>query len=111
MELNEVLERLKTQGDSLQLIKCLKCNSKFYIPRSHCPKCLSNDLVLVNANEGIIYSYTIIERGLENREIVIMAEFDGVKVKGNFRGNLNDLMIGKRVKPKIDEGGKLIFTV
>ncbi len=54
----------------------------------------------MGAKEGIIYSYTIIERGLPFTAVLLLVDLNGVRVKANYLGDPKKLRIGLKVRPK-----------
>ncbi|WP_054856711.1 Zn-ribbon domain-containing OB-fold protein [Vulcanisaeta sp. JCM 16159] len=111
MELNELLKEYDKiyESGQIPITQCRACGYKFHMPRTKCPKCGSANLTVIGYGEGTIYSYTIIERGLPARTIVVIVDFDGAKVKANYVGELNALRIGARVRV-VRKDGNIYFT-
>ncbi len=61
--------------------------------------CRGHHLLIHNNREG----------GLPARAIVVIADFDGAKVKANYIGELNALRIGARVRV-VRKDGNIYFT-
>jgi uncharacterized OB-fold protein len=79
-------------------IKCKNCGYTTQVLRNRCIRCNSDNLEIIKISYGKIYSYTIINRGLDEVTAVVIVDADGVKVKGNYIGDQNYLKIGNLVK-------------
>jgi hypothetical protein len=104
----------ETYGKGLiPIIHCASCGHRFHIVRTRCPRCGSEELRVVGKDGGIVYTYTVIERGLPMRSVVVIVDVDGVKVKGNYVGNVEKLRIGLPVKAVASTLGpvqNIVFT-
>jgi uncharacterized OB-fold protein len=104
----EEYSRVYEQG-LIPITKCPRCGFASHMPRVRCPRCGSTELRIEGLGDGVVYSYTIIERGLPNRAIVVLVDVGGVKVKGNYVGNMEKLRIGLRVR-SVREKEEIRFT-
>jgi len=86
------------QRGLVPIIQCKSCGYRFHIIRTRCPRCGSEDLGVIGKEGGTVYTYTIIERGLPMRSVVVIVDVEGVKVKGNYVGSIEKLRIGLPVK-------------
>lgn len=111
MRLNELLKEYdRIYGNGLMpVIRCKSCGYRFHMPRIRCPRCGSSDLEILGYGEGTIYSYTIIERGLPSRYVVVIVDLDGARVKANYIGDVNALRISARVRV-VRRDGNIYFT-
>lgn len=111
MMLSELLREYEKiyENGQIPVTRCRSCGYKFHMPRTKCPRCGSTDLEVLGYGEGIIYSYTIIERGLPSRYVVVLVDLDGAKVKANYIGDMDALKIGARVKA-VRKDGSIYFT-
>ena len=91
------------------VIKCKKCGYTTQVLRNRCVRCVSDSLEIIRVSSGKIYSYTIINRGLDEVVAVVIVDADGVKVKGNYVGDQKYLKIGNLVRSTIIEN-KTVFT-
>jgi len=82
----------------IPITQCARCGFRSHMPRTRCPRCGSTEMIVTGHGEGTVYSYTIIERGIPTKSIVVLVDLGGVKVKGNYVGNLDKLRIGLKVR-------------
>jgi|GEM_PF-3338549 uncharacterized OB-fold protein len=82
------------------VIICNNCGLSSTNLRTSCPRCNSEQLKVIGAKEGIVYSYTIIERGLPITIALLLVDLNGIRVKANYFGDKKKLKIGLKVKPR-----------
>ncbi|GGM75650.1 hypothetical protein GCM10007108_11960 [Thermogymnomonas acidicola] len=77
---------------------CNMCGHRFFLPRAHCPACLSSD-VSVTASDvtGKLVAFTVIRRVFSEPVAVGIADFGGLLVHGNMT-TAEGLAVGMEVR-------------
>lgn len=116
MELNEVEEEyfnIVKQG-KVPFTTCGQCGKSFQMPRSNCPFCGSAQVKISSTDKrGRIIAWTIIERGLKGQVTVVIVEFNGFFVKGNYIGKVDAITTGVEVIPTRggEEDNNVVFII
>ncbi|AOL17418.1 hypothetical protein BFU36_12630 [Sulfolobus sp. A20] len=98
-QLNDEYYNVLRSGE-VPILSCKNCGYSFTNLRTTCPKCSSDKLNVRGAKEGVVYSYTIIERGLPFTAVLLLVDINGVRVKANYLGDPKKLRIGLKVRSK-----------
>jgi len=99
--------RLKKSKYRLVGTKCTSCNSLYFPPRPLCPDCRSKGKIedFQFSGKGEITSFTIIRIPPEGFEaytpfaVGLIKMEEGPTVEGQIVGDINNVEIGKKVKP------------
>ena len=108
--------RLKKSKYMLIGSKCETCGQAFFPPRVVCTKCRSKGRIIDHqfTGNGVIESFTVIRvppEGFEGHTpyaIAIIRLDEGTNISGQIAGNIEDVAIGRRVRPvfrKITQDG------
>lgn len=108
-EVQAMYEEMLT-AEAVPFMECGKCGKRFHMPRPFCPGCLSEDISVRSTREsGTVYAWTAIERGFNEPKVVVIVEYEGFRVKGNFVGPHDRLRICDKVSPFPDGSGSIAF--
>lgn len=96
-----------TSEGKLLFKHCNECNEDHYFPRTHCPHCMSENVVWQEAvGTGEIYSYSVMRHG-KPYAIAFVTLDEKLTVMTNIVDcDLDSLQIGQRVKAVFKQSGK-----
>ena len=89
------------QDNRFMLKFCQSCFQHHYYPRTICPHCgSSNTEWKESSGDGVIYSYTVMRRGVEHPfAMAYITLSEGIKVLSHITdSDVNQLKIGQQVK-------------
>ena len=99
--------RLQKSRYTLTGTKCATCNTAYFPPKSFCPSCRRKGNIheLKFSGLGEIASFTIIRVAPEGFErytpyaVALIRLDEGTTISGQVIDDVNDVAIGKRVRP------------